>query len=145
VLAYVLPQRRTLSPAWLFGLVAAGAVAVPTLCAAGAPELPLLWGLCLALGLTIPACREITSRAMARIAHTIATYSYSIYLTHMFALAFALGLVPGRSVPLTLAAFLAAQFALARVCYRWIERPGIEAGVRVAARWTPARPRSLAP
>jgi peptidoglycan/LPS O-acetylase OafA/YrhL len=131
VLAAVLPQRRAHSPTLLFGIVAVGAVAIPALVAVGAPEVPLLWGLCLALGFAIPACREIASGALARGAHTVATYSYSIYLTHMLAMLFALGL--GLGLAGTLAVFLAAQCAMARVCYRWVEKPGIDMGRRLVS------------
>jgi peptidoglycan/LPS O-acetylase OafA/YrhL len=132
VLAYVLPARSTRSPALLFGIAAAGAVAVPALVAGGAPQVPLLWGLCLALGFAIPACRQIPDGALAHGAKVVATYSYSIYLTHILALFFALGLSLGLAG--TLAVFLAVQFAMARVCYRWIEKPGILLGQELARR-----------
>lgn len=141
VLAFVLGRRvkARRSPAALFAVVAVGAAAVPALITAGAPETPLLWGLCLALGLTIPACRQITIKPLARAAHIIAEHSYSIYLTHLLAIAIGLGLFPALPLVAKLALFLAALAACARVCYRWIERPGMALGVRIASRLNAAR------
>ena len=51
----------------------------------GVPETLLFWLLCLLLGLLIPACREMAVGPIARGAHVVATYSYGIYLTHVFA------------------------------------------------------------
>lgn len=134
VLAYALPRRAILSPLWLVAIIAAAAVAVPALEAAGAPETPLLWGLCLALGFAIPACREVRASIVTRPASIVAKYSYGIYLTHLFAIFAGFRLFP--SLPawgswLTFAVVLA---ALARVAYSFVEAPGIALGGRIAAR-----------
>lgn len=128
-------------PPWVLGaVVVAFALAIPTLAAAGAPEVPLLWVMCLALGLVIPRCRAVTNRATARVAHTVATYSYGIYLTHVLALGLAFPSPGATTLPqwVILAVMLP---ALAMVVYHWIEKPGIRLGVRLARRW----PSSIAP
>jgi peptidoglycan/LPS O-acetylase OafA/YrhL len=137
-------QRR--SPGLLLAVIAAGAVLVPVLVAAGAPETPLLWALCLALGLTIPQCRQITSGPVARTSKTVATYSYGIYLTHVFALGLAFP-VAGATTAVQWAIFAVLLPGLAVLAYRAVEAPGIALGRRAAAaysaRISAARPAAI--
>jgi peptidoglycan/LPS O-acetylase OafA/YrhL len=131
--AFVLSRRvQARLPPWvLFGLVGLGAVAVPALVTAGFDEMVLFWVLCLLVGVTIPLCREITSRPTRFVAKQLATYSYGIYLTHVFAMGLTL---MGTDMwwGFRLSIFLFAQAVLAWVAYRLIEAPGIRAGVRLA-------------
>lgn len=137
VLAFVLSrqlQPRT-SPLTLFGLiVVAGIIVIPMLVAAGVPEMPLLWSLCLALGLTIPACREMTNAPIAKTSKLIATYSYGIYITHVLAMGAIDGLMPGPAI-VQWGAMLILLPGLAYICYHGIEKHGIALGSRLAARY----------
>jgi peptidoglycan/LPS O-acetylase OafA/YrhL len=132
VLAYVLGRRVTarFSPLTLFGVVALAALTIPFVVAAGVPETPAFWGVCLALGITIPLCRQIPSGMIAKCAKTVATYSYGIYLTHMMALWFAFS----NPLPwfVQWGIFLVMLPGLALIAYRWIEAPGIALGVRLS-------------
>ena len=137
ILAYVLDGRvkKQFSPALLFAVVTAGALIIPVATAAGAPPPALLWALCAAVGVLIPMCRQIETRALAKGAKLVATYSYGIYLTHMVAISFGLTLFPGLPLIVKLGMFAAMLIAAPRVAYRWIEKPGIELGRRLAEKW----------
>lgn len=135
LLAFVLARRirPSVAPLALFTLVlAVGAVGIPMLVAGGAPETPLLWLLCLSLGLTIPHCRQLQDGPVARASKVVATYSYGIYITHVFALA-AFGMVRGPFI-VQLAVVLTLLAGLAYICYHGIEKHGIALGARIAAR-----------
>ena len=121
-------------PPWLlFMVVAVAAAAIPALTAAGVPAAPLFWVMCLALGLVVPKCRNLTSRFVAIGAKAVAKYSYGIYLTHLLAMGLAF---PAGSVPTLLnwAVFAIMLSALALVCYHLIERPGMRLGQELARR-----------
>lgn len=136
VVAYVLSQRvqAKSSPLLLLGVVIGlGVIAIPMLAAAGIPEVPLLWLLCLVLGVTIPYCRDFKHERLEYGTKTIATYSYGIYITHTFAL----GMVGASDDP-TVAQWLAMMILLVGlpyVCYHGIEKRGIALGARLADRW----------
>jgi peptidoglycan/LPS O-acetylase OafA/YrhL len=136
VLAFVLSrqvQTRT-NPLLLFGLiVVVGMLGIPMLVAAGLPEMPLLWGLCVAIGLTIPTCRPLENERLARGAKLIAKYSYGVYITHVLALGAIDGLMPGPVI-VQWAAMLILLPGLAYICYHGIEKHGIALGTRLAAR-----------
>jgi peptidoglycan/LPS O-acetylase OafA/YrhL len=136
VLAFMLARRlqAKTNPAVLFGLiVAVGALGIPVLVAAGLPEMPLLWGLCLALALAIPVCRELQDGHLARGSNLIAKYSYGIYITHVLSLGAIDGLMPGPPI-VQWAAMLILLPGLAYICYHGIEKRGIAWGERLAAR-----------
>lgn len=134
VLAFVLARKPGRHSPWLLaGVVALAALSIPLLVTYGVPEVPLLWVLCLALGLTIPQCRELTSNPIARVSKAIATYSYGVYLTHVAALGLAFSLVQGHWL-LQWFVFLVMLSGLSYAAYRVIERPGI----RFGARWADA-------
>jgi peptidoglycan/LPS O-acetylase OafA/YrhL len=136
VLAFVLFRQvqATASPLLLFGLiVGVGVLAIPMLVAAGVPEMPLLWSLCAAIGLTIPICRQLENKRLALGANLIAKYSYGIYLTHVLSLGAIDGLMPGPAI-VQWAAMLILLPGLAYICYHGIEKHGIALGARLAAR-----------
>lgn len=130
-LAFVLGQRAKASPAWLLLILLGGAVTVPILVAAGAPETPLLWVLCLALGMVIPRCRRLTSVPVACVSKTVAKFSYGIYLTHVFAFSLAFS-SPGAATMSQWVLFLFLLPGLAVLAYRAIEAPGIALGRRLS-------------
>jgi peptidoglycan/LPS O-acetylase OafA/YrhL len=126
------------SPLWLFALAAAAIAAVPALVAAGWPELPLCYGLCAALGLVIPRCRQITSDVLVRGAKTVAKYSYGIYLTHVFSTLLAFS--SHQSGPAQWALFAVLLPGSAWIAYHAIEAPGIRMGIRITRAWMARAP-----
>lgn len=136
VLAFVLPRQKKseTSPGLLFGQIAiVGVLGIPALVAAGVPEMPLLWALCIAIGLTLPACRQLKEGLVSSGSHLIAKYSYGVYLTHVLALGAVDGLVPGPVI-VQWAAMLILLPGLAYICYHGIEKHGVALGARLAAR-----------
>lgn len=136
LLAFAL-ARQTIpraNPLILFGLIGAlGIVGIPMLVAAGMREIPLLWCLCLTLGVSIPACRPIQDGLVASGSKLIAKYSYGIYLTHVFALATIDGRTPGPSAVQWVAIMILLP-GLAYVFYHGVEKHGIALGARLAER-----------
>jgi peptidoglycan/LPS O-acetylase OafA/YrhL len=131
MLAYVLRRQGAASP-WLLGAVTLGGVLLlPALAARGLPEIPLFWGFCLALGVTIPHCRQVPAGILARGGKLVATYSYGVYITHVFALGMLQGLMPGPWF-VQWAAMLIMLPGLAYLCYHGIEKRGIALGARLA-------------
>ncbi|MBW8900623.1 MAG: acyltransferase [Massilia sp.] len=136
LLAFILSKKAQsgASPTLLFGLIAiVGVLGVPMLAAAGLPEMPLLWGLCLMLGLLIPASRELKNPLVVRGSGVIAKYSYGVYITHVLALGALDGLVPGPAI-IQWAAMLILLPGLAYICYHGIEKHGVALGARIAQR-----------
>jgi peptidoglycan/LPS O-acetylase OafA/YrhL len=130
-LAYILP-RGNRSPLLLWAVVAIGALAIPMASAAGIAQIPLLWALCLALGVVIPCCREITNQPLQRGAKTVATYSYGIYVMHVFAIEVAFGGVVFHTHAAQWIAFGVLLALLPAVGYHLIEKKGIALGARLA-------------
>lgn len=131
--------EKPFGPMLPVALVVLGAGAIPALVASGVPESPLLWALCLALGVVIPFCRPLQVAPIAHAAKTVATYSYGIYLTHLLCVALAFGSFEGSSAALQWTVFFVSLVVLSVAAYRWIERPGIAAGVRLADRMVAER------
>lgn len=134
-LAFALSGRikQVLSPLWLATILAVSIGLAPWLVGTGASETPLLWAICLVIAVVIPATREITFRPLATAAKTVATYSYGVYLTHVFAFAAIEGLMPGPPV-VRWAAMLILLAGLPYVCYHGIEKRGVALGARIAGR-----------
>jgi peptidoglycan/LPS O-acetylase OafA/YrhL len=128
-LAFVFWRPRL--PSWiLFAYVAASSLIIPTLAAAGCPELPMFWIFCMLLGWAVASCRPVTSSPLAVVGKTIATYSYGVYLTHIIALG--LAFADGGRGPLEWLICLAALPTLAWIAYRYLEHPAIQMGRRFA-------------
>ena len=92
------------------------------------------WLLAIAVALLIPRLPELRDGAVARAASAIATHSYGIYLLHvplLYLAFFGLGALP---VWVRAAAFAIGLAMASALTYRFIERPGIALGVRLAAR-----------
>lgn len=132
-LAFVLRGRGQRSPLLLVGVIGLGATAVPMAVAYGAAETPMLWLLCAALGFTIPQCRELTARPVARVAKVVATYSYGVYLLHTFAVAFAFD-YKGRGHAVEWVTFALLLVGFAFIAYHGIEARGVALGARIAGR-----------
>lgn len=137
VLAYALSSQRPssqtarLSPLVLFGLVGGLAVAYPMLVARGFREHLLAPFVCLAVGITLPLCEDITSHVLQRLGKVIATYSYGVYLTHVFAIEIAFAWGPQVPLIAHLALFIALMWLLPWAAYKFIEAPGLGLGKRI--------------
>ncbi len=135
VLAYAILRRRPtpFAPGWTWGLVLAACVPLFTLLGPNAESPERWWPFCLAIACAIPAVRELGDSWITRVAHTICTYSYGIYLLHGPVIWLSFTVL--RDAPLvaqwaTLATLVVALPALA---YHFIERPGIRLGQRIVA------------
>lgn len=129
VLAYTLPHRPRIPsavwPVFIFVLV--------TLYAAR-PEISTGWVLCLLLGAMIPHFQEIQAAGLRWISNRIATYSYGIYLSHQFAIWFALGVLSPYPLVLRIFVLTVLLVALPVALYHAVEKPMIGVGVRLANR-----------
>ena len=137
ILAYQLSFRpRFQWPAWAWPLTvtACGLAFVPPSALHFWPGFLYQWLISLAIGLTVPQFRQLDRGIVRVVAHTVAKYSYGIYITHVFALY--LGFVKLAHYPLVFrwAAFLAALAVLPYLAYEMIERPGIILGKKIAAK-----------
>lgn len=136
VVAYILAKRvrARLSPWVLIAVVACGAVLLPTISAnvTVVRQTPFLWLFCLAVGFTIPHCRELTNSLVARCSKVVAKYSYGIYLTHTIVIAVAFRGFGREPLWLQIAVCAVFMVALPYVAYKWIEAPGIALGKRLA-------------
>jgi peptidoglycan/LPS O-acetylase OafA/YrhL len=131
LVAWKLGRRATLPGGlWPAGMLLA---ALPWLASAGNQMEPR-WLTCLLLGLAIPWFRELPWRWVNAASHTIAKYSYGIYLTHYAALMVAfrqLGDLPFAAQVLAFAVFATLWPYLA---FHLVERPAIALGRRAGAR-----------
>lgn len=136
VLAYAQRGAKRWLPAWLlFAFLALLTVALPLVVARGARENIVAWPICLALGLLIPRCREIQSRALAAAGKLIAKYSYGIYLVHVPAIALASRHLSDANPVLRWGVCILGALATILVAYHGIEDPGIRVGNRIATWW----------
>lgn len=117
-------------PAWGFFLLVAGLTAVYV----AAPCRPAGWLCCLSLGLLMPYFRQTTNRVLRVIGHTIAKYSYGIYLLHMWAIAVAFYYLHLHSLAEKLAVETLIVIGLAPAAYHLIEKPLVDFGRRFANR-----------
>ncbi len=128
VIAYVLPHKPRV-PSYFWPGFALLLVAVFTV----HPALQIGWILCLVLGVAIPFFAEITTHWLRRTCHTIATYSYGIYISHQFCIWLAFGLLLGHSLWLRVPLLAVLLVGTPVLLYHGIERPMIEMGRRVGA------------
>jgi peptidoglycan/LPS O-acetylase OafA/YrhL len=136
VLAYHLLRRRAraVAPPWALGAALIAAITIRPLVTEDRLPDVVHWLPCILLAVTIPFIAELAPSALTRAGHTIATYSYGIYLLHMPVFWFAFDVC--RALP------LGAQFAIAVIglvvvpyaAYHAIEAPGIRLGRSLAHR-----------
>ena len=130
IMAYILYKRprRVRLPAWSFLLWLALLVAASH----NYGTFRGSWLLCLALGLSLPLFKDITSVPLRRVAHIIARYSYGIYLTHFIGIAVAVHLLRGYPFLLRSLVFLLIVGGLSYALYHLVEEPMIRLGARLA-------------
>jgi peptidoglycan/LPS O-acetylase OafA/YrhL len=102
------------------------------------PILPVAYPLCLVLGLTFPMFREIQSRWVRVVSSRVATYSYGIYICHPFCLWICFEVLKPASPWIKAAVLLASLVLFPWTAYHCVEKPLIEAGKKIAGRWTQA-------
>jgi peptidoglycan/LPS O-acetylase OafA/YrhL len=100
---------------------------------------------CAILGLAIPFVAEMRRSLLTRAAHTIATYSYGIYLLHPIALWFGFNVLRYQS-PVVRVLGIAASLTLACLAaYHLIEKPGIKLGRTIFHSRVPVEAEPAAP
>jgi peptidoglycan/LPS O-acetylase OafA/YrhL len=91
------------------------------------------WIVCLLLGLGLPLFHQLQAKWLIATSHTIAKYSYGIYLTHPFALVIGLYLLAGHSLWLRLLVEAVGLVVFPFAAYHLLEHPLIKVGARLAA------------
>jgi peptidoglycan/LPS O-acetylase OafA/YrhL len=104
------------------------------------PRIPAGWLLCLLLGILIPSFSEISGTWLRAVCHHIATYSYGIYISHQFCIWIAFGVLKSYSLWLRVPVLVISLVLLPILLYYSVEKPMIQAGIRIAARLTHPRP-----
>lgn len=136
ILAFSLRHcTRVLRPSALVWYVAAMALAYPYAITHGAAQNLLTWPICLGLGLLIPHCRELSQPILRWISHTIAKYSYSIYLLHVPCVQLAFEYLAPFPAGVRWVTFMVSLGAFTVGAHHWVEAPGIAWGTRLAERY----------
>jgi peptidoglycan/LPS O-acetylase OafA/YrhL len=94
----------------------------------GLPAYPWAWALSAIVAAGLILVRNSGESRLSSTAHTIAKYSYGIYLTHVPVLAFATRIWPATRTLSWWIVVLAGLAAAAWAAYRFIEAPGIRLG-----------------
>jgi peptidoglycan/LPS O-acetylase OafA/YrhL len=124
----VLRLPAALWPVFVVGLVAAFQVFSPW-----RSELLMSF-----VGVVIPQFREIRSERVRIICHTIAKYSYGVYLIHVPLIDLCLKRLHMPLLP-RLAIFFGALAALSYLAYHLVEKPMIDVGHRLSAKLAKSR------
>jgi len=149
VLAYQL--QRTAKPR-LPGLIWPLVILVPGLAfLASGPGMiwTQKWILCLVIGLAVPFFRQITQPHLCAAFHTIAKYSYGVYLTHFFCIWFAFEVLANAPTVFRIGTFVVISTGLPVLLYHLLEEPMLELGKKLADRYvhekvSPTRPPEFA-
>ena len=147
VLAYAILLRRGQPPlpGWSFALLLLGCVAIFKLShpSDGLPERG--WPFCIAVAVAITLVRDVGESWLTRVAHSICTASYGIYLLQFAAIW--LAFIVLKDVPMAVRWVMFSVFivALPAGAYRAIERPGIAFGRRMVCVRAPIAAEGAAP
>jgi peptidoglycan/LPS O-acetylase OafA/YrhL len=98
------------------------------------------WFVCMALGLLIPAFREVPHNLLSKAAGEVARYSYGIYLCHAPLLWLCFQRLTGLPIAVRWALFGSLMFIVPIALYRLVEEPMIAAGKAISSRMS-ASPR----
>ncbi len=129
-------QRPALPPIALplaLGALVAGYMAIAWALGVVHPRW-LGWTFCIAIGALLPFVRELRSPRVRAICHTIAKYSYGVYLFHMIVLWVAFNRMQTQPEWAQWGAFLVGIALVPVAGYHLVEHPGIVRGGRVADR-----------
>jgi peptidoglycan/LPS O-acetylase OafA/YrhL len=100
---------------------------------------------CAILGVSIPLVVELRPTIFTRAAHTIATYSYGIYLLHPIALWFGFNVLRDQSPAVRVLGIVASLTAGCLAAYHLIEKPGIKLGRTIFHQRVPLETEPAAP
>ena len=92
------------------------------------------WIICLALGLALPFFRDFRNKILIRVSHTVATYSYGIYLLHIVCLYLGFFVLKGHSFWIRMGVTLSTLALSSWAAYHFIEQPMVKIGSRAANR-----------
>jgi len=92
------------------------------------------WAACLILGIAIPRFVPLKNQWLVAASHTIAKYSYGIYLTHFFSIWLAFEKLRTCSKIEKALVFGACSIGLPILFYHMVEEPLIQLGKRIADR-----------
>lgn len=136
VLAYYLLRRGRAAtfPAWTWPVTLAVVAAVFALMRPTAERPDLGWWPCLLLGFAVPAVREMRASWFTSAAHTVAKFSYGIYLVHVPLLWVWLRAIPDLTPAARWTAFAISIVVVPAALYRFIEAPMLRYGSSLAAR-----------
>jgi len=90
------------------------------------------WGIGFTFAMLLPHFREIRSAAVKRAAHTVATYSYGIYLSHVPILWFAFQRLHHQPIWLQIGICVALLVTVPVMLYHFVEAPMIRVGALIA-------------
>src|SRR5262249_35960785 len=90
------------------------------------------WSACLLIGILIPQFCDMTNPAFHAICHTIAKYSYGVYLTHFILIWWGFQDLPVVARPLQWFLFLVTSVVIPVFLYHVVEEPMIRLGSRLA-------------
>lgn len=133
IIAYKLSNQRSLRLPFLLWPVAMALVTILYLSDAWSDH--MAWISCLLIGILIPQFCDMRSPTFHRICHSIAKYSYGVYLTHFILIWWGFQDLLGLGRPLQWFLFLCAIFAMPVFLYHIVEEPMIRLGSRVVKRY----------
>jgi len=139
VVAYFLIRRHTARfqlPVWALAVVVVVA-AVYLAAVLPSRHLPLIWLAPLAVGCALPFVRHASPSRMTRAAHTLCTYSYGVYLFHVPVIWLSVIRLHASAWPVRVATLIAGITLLPWLGYRFLERPMIDLGKRIAGARVP--------
>jgi peptidoglycan/LPS O-acetylase OafA/YrhL len=131
VIAYEILKRisRQRVPSWLWPIF----VAFLTLAFLAVRPSFITGGIaCLVLGIVLPNVQDLKWQPVNVLTHTIAKYSYGVYLCHMFCLWLAFIHLHALPIPVQGLIFIGALLTLPILLYKLIEEPWIRVGASLA-------------
>jgi len=132
IVAYQLSRRRTLQLPFSFWPLA---IAMVTFLYLSDPwDIRVAWSACLLIGVLLPQFRNMKSKTLHTICHSVAKYSYGVYLTHFILIWWGFQDLRNVGHPLQWFLFLSATVTIPVLLYHAVEEPMIRLGNRLAKR-----------
>jgi peptidoglycan/LPS O-acetylase OafA/YrhL len=137
VLAYELRKARPAMRKWIPSWIWPGAIiSVSTLYLLSPTSRAKAWLFCLLLGFAIPSFAQLSMKWIVSPSKYVAKYSYGIYLSHFFAIWFAFERLQSLPFGARVVVFVVIGAGIPVAAYHLVERPMIDVGKSVAARYT---------
>jgi len=135
VLAYhqLRGRARPVSRAWALAPLLVVAVAIVPLMHVTNVSYMQSWIPSLGVGLLLPWIAQLPESAITRAAHSVAKYSYGIYLLHPPVLWFAFRTCGALPLVVRIAVFLAGIVIVPMLAFHAVESPGIRFGQRLTS------------